>query len=178
MFNIDWLIFEKINSLAGQFAWLDTFSIFLAEKLIYFLFFFVFCYFFFLWQREKRRARQFCLSLIFILGLTIIVNLFFNLFYFRPRPYLVYSAVKKLTHFSGVLKSSFPSSHTSLVFALSFAILLTDKKLGWFFLVLAFLIGLGRIFIGVHWPSDILASIFITFIFSYLCRRFILDKNF
>lgn len=177
MSNIDQLIFEKINSLVGRFVWLDNLGVFLAEKLIYFLFFFALFYFLFLWGKDKNKGGQFFIGLIFILSLTTIFNLFLNMFYFRARPYMVYYKIKNLIPFlKRIFPSSFPSWHTSLSFALSFAILLINKKLGWLFLILSFLVGLARIFVGFHWPSDILIGIFIPFI-SYLSFLFIVKKK-
>lgn len=58
------------------------------------------------------------------------------------------------------LKSpSFPSGHAAFYFALAFYIFLENKKAGIFFLIAALFIALSRIFVGVHWPADILAGI-------------------
>jgi undecaprenyl-diphosphatase len=51
--------------------------------------------------------------------------------------------------------TSFPSGHSTFAFALAFSIFLYDKKYGSIFLIMAFLVSLGRIFTGVHFPFDI-----------------------
>lgn len=179
MINIDWFIFQKINSLVGQFSALDAFGIFLAEYLIYFLFLFAFVFYFALWLKTKKFPSQQLLVLGLILGLSLLSHFLIRMFYFRPRPYIVQPEVFRLSHFliRRVSNSSFPSGHAILAFSLVFVILLKNQKWGWLFFVLAFLIGLARIFVGVHWPSDILASILITFILSRLAKRFIFSKN-
>jgi undecaprenyl-diphosphatase len=52
----------------------------------------------------------------------------------------------------------FPSDHASGAFAIAVALLLRHRRAGVLALVMATLIGLGRVMIGVHYPSDILGG--------------------
>ena len=56
--------------------------------------------------------------------------------------------------------SSFPSSHASIAFA-SVRILLFVDFWGWIWVVLAVLIGFTRVYLRVHYPSDVLFGTFI-----------------
>lgn len=56
---------------------------------------------------------------------------------------------------------SFPSAHTSAAFALAFAIAWTDRRTAIIPLVLALLVGFGRIATGVHYPSDVFAGMMV-----------------
>ena len=79
----------------------------------------------------------------------------------RPRPPIEHALV-------AAAGASFPSGHSFVAFSLygfiaSFAIWQVHKNLvrgalGCLFLLLAFLIGLSRIYLGVHWLSDVLAA--------------------
>ena len=64
-------------------------------------------------------------------------------------------AVKQLIPESGY---SFPSGHAAFYFALSMGVYLYNKKLGAAFFVVSVLMGIARIFAGVHWPADILGG--------------------
>jgi undecaprenyl-diphosphatase len=52
----------------------------------------------------------------------------------------------------------FPSDHTSGAFAVAVALLLRNRAAGIVALVLATLIGVGRVMVGVHYPTDVLAG--------------------
>jgi undecaprenyl-diphosphatase len=54
--------------------------------------------------------------------------------------------------------SSFPSGHTSTSFACAFVISRVAPRLTMFVFALATLIGLSRIYVGVHYPLDVLAG--------------------
>ena len=55
--------------------------------------------------------------------------------------------------------SSFPSSHTAVSFAAGLAILFCDKKFGIPAVIIAVLVAFSRMYLFVHYPSDVLAGI-------------------
>jgi undecaprenyl-diphosphatase len=54
--------------------------------------------------------------------------------------------------------SSFPSGHTSTSFACAYVISRLAPRLSVFVYVLAALIGFSRLYVGVHYPLDVLAG--------------------
>ena len=76
--------------------------------------------------------------------------------YDRARPYEAHA----IRHpWSSSTDASFPSDHTSLSFAIAFAVLAFDTVAGVVFIVVAAIIGVGRLFIGAHYPGDVLAGV-------------------
>ena len=78
----------------------------------------------------------------------------------RPRPYTALTDLVVLTHLESSF--SFPSGHTANSFAVALIYLyMLPKKWGIPAIVLAALIGFSRLYIGVHYPSDVLGGILV-----------------
>lgn len=63
---------------------------------------------------------------------------------------------------------SFPSNHALNNFAAAVFLLRLFPNFKWVFLITATLVSLSRIYLGVHYPSDILGGALIGIIFGYL----------
>ena len=83
------------------------------------------------------------------------------------RPFIKYTKVTSLFFENGF---AFPSGHATFFMALAFAIFLSHKKIGYFFIFFAILIGIARIVAGVHSPVDILGGFILGALTAYLVR--------
>jgi undecaprenyl-diphosphatase len=99
----------------------------------------------------------------------IICNLTLKPLIARPRPFEVMDLailIRRPDDFS------FPSGHTSASFAAATAIFLHYRSFGAPLLVLAFCISLSRLYLLVHFPSDIIAGILLGIISACLGEFF------
>ncbi len=152
--SFDQTLFNFLHQAAGTSAFLDFFGVFLASYLGYFFVLAAFLWFF-LEKDWKARFYKFALvALAAILArgiLTEIVKFAVQ----RPRPGI---ALKFVPLIDAPESFAFPSGHAAFFFALASAVWLRDRRWGNYLLVAAALISIARVFVGVHWPTDVLAG--------------------
>lgn len=114
---------------------------------------------------KKTRKMGLCMGLALLMGF-ITGNLILKNVVGRIRPYDLNTEIEILVkHLSDY---SFPSGHTLASFEAATAIFINNKKIGIPALVLAFLIAISRIYLYVHYPSDVLAAIILGIGFAIL----------
>lgn len=93
-----------------------------------------------------------------LLGSLLLNNLFLKNAVGRIRPYEVIDGLELLVH--KAVDASFPSGHSACSFASATVIfLLLPKKYGIPALILAALISFSRLYVGIHYPTDVLFGI-------------------
>jgi len=93
-----------------------------------------------------------------LLGSLLFNNMLVKNIVARPRPYRMMETLTILIPEPG--EYSFPSGHTSSSFAAGVVLyLMLPKKYGVPAMGLAFLIGISRLYVGVHYPTDVLGGI-------------------
>ncbi|MFH1824597.1 MAG: phosphatase PAP2 family protein [Candidatus Firestonebacteria bacterium] len=106
-----------------------------------------------------------------ILGIIVVVFVDFfcyrvvKPFIGRIRPFYVLPHVYDLVN-AGYL--SFPSNHAANSFALATIVTYFSKKIGVCFIILSCIIGFSRIYVGVHYPFDVIGGMIIGFLFGVL----------
>lgn len=89
--------------------------------------------------------------------------------YFIPRPFVNYPVYQLLLEDAN--RASFPSGHMAFWWAVALVVYKHDKKFGVFIMLVSLVMGVARVFVGVHWPSDILGGIIIGSLVGWLCSK-------
>jgi len=126
---------------------------------------------------KKYRKCGITMTIALLLSLIICNGIMKNLVA-RPRPCWVDTSVHLLI--KNPTDYSFPSGHTSASFAAAVAIFMYHKKIGIVALIIAANIAISRIYLFVHYPSDVLVSLILGCLYGViayfavkaLCNRY------
>lgn len=165
----DSLAFLKINSLQGN-PWIDRFFqgiTFLGDFPV--LLPFLLLFFLILYGRKGIRALLSSLPLgILIVGINYLSKFVFQ----RPRPIFALGNQVQLTDLQYPLSPSFPSGHAFAAFMVLGWWIAADKRLALLWLPIAGLVGFSRIYLGVHFPGDVMGGALFGLASGYLLSRF------
>lgn len=123
----------------------------------------------------KTRKTGYAAALSLIFG-AIVTNLLLKNIVARPRPFAEIEAL--IPMITKPKDFSFPSGHTTASFAVALVMLrMLPKKLGIPAVVLAALVAFSRLYLGVHYPTDVLAGFVIALVGSTLSVWIVRTKS-
>lgn len=169
-------MFYIINTYAGRYIVLDDLMLFVTHYLPYVMIVVVAIYMVQLYPVYHRGIRSGLDRLIQIaeffcaLGITALVVQGIKIIVAIPRPFATLLDTILLVPDQGGY--SFPSMHTALTTAVAISVMLHHRRLGLLLLVFALLVGISRIFVGVHYPIDVLVGALLGWGISLLTHFF------
>jgi undecaprenyl-diphosphatase len=131
---------------------MNAVAIFIAQYL-YLLVLLVGVIFFFMQPRKVQKSMVICGAII--APVAYVISRIAGAMYYDPRPFVVGHFVPLIAH---AADNGFPSDHVLLTGAVAMVIWFYNKKLSAALWILAFIIGLARVYTGVHHLTDIIGS--------------------
>jgi undecaprenyl-diphosphatase len=156
--GFDQLLFSAINGLAGDSAWLDRIALaFVNDYLVPALLAVALFVGWFMGHTSEERERNQRAVLATMAGVFLanLVTEVLNGYFPRPRPFHVQD-VNLL--FYQPSDPSFPSNPAVVGFALALGVWSIKRRLGVLAFLLAAIFALSRIYVGVAYPSDVVAG--------------------
>jgi undecaprenyl-diphosphatase len=115
------------------------------------------------WWTVRRRGGQDAASSVAALiwaplaaGLAVLVNVPIRGFVERPRPFVDHQGLAVLV--TGKSDFSFVSDHATITMAMGVALFVADRRFGIAGIGLALLEGFCRVYMGVHYPTDVVGG--------------------
>jgi membrane-associated phospholipid phosphatase len=173
LFAADAALVRLLNGFALSSFWSAALSVYLAKRLVWLMSAALLIWAIVVGRRRTDSGRTVAELVVVraMLAVTfgIFANALFRLLWFRPRPFV---AIRGIEHLYGVdpWSQSMPSGHATAAFALAMTVALVDRRAGRFFLVAAALVALGRVLVGVHYPSDIIVGAAVGCGWAYVAR--------
>ena len=154
---MDWSIFHAVNSGVATRDWLEDPVSGLSGAAVTLYGVAIIALWFVARPYGERRWKLASVSGLAAAAIAMLSNQVISHLWERPRPFTSHAA---MTHLLSAPSPdpSFPSDHAAVAFAIAFAVLAFSRRAGVGFLVAATLIGLSRIALGMHYPSDVIAG--------------------
>jgi undecaprenyl-diphosphatase len=89
-------------------------------------------------------------------AIAVLVNVPIRSFVKRPRPFAAHEGLDVLVH--GKNDYSFVSDHATLAMAMAAGLFVVSRKFGLIGMVMALAEGFCRVFVGVHYPTDVIGG--------------------
>ncbi|MDO8505224.1 MAG: phosphatase PAP2 family protein [bacterium] len=171
--SLDISLFRIVNGWTGRFDGLDAIGIFAAVFLLPLLGVLLFLAAFTVKRLREDHWYEMPLKAMIAAGIGYGARYAIGILVARPRPFVAFQDIRSL-----VLPNmeeayrSFPSGHATIAFAIAFSVYKQDQDWGIAFLILATIVAAGRVFVGVHFPLDVVAGALIGICSAWIVNEF------
>ncbi len=158
-------VFHAINQFAGHNALLDGIMVFFASYApeTYALLFIVS---WFALPKGEVTKREVLVRAALAGILALVINVLVAHLWFRPRPFVTLPPHTFTQLVSHPADASFPSDHAAGSFGFAAGVWGAGPRwVQWVFTLVAVLVMIARVFVGLHWPTDVLGG----FVIGTLC---------
>jgi undecaprenyl-diphosphatase len=168
MLSLNQSVFQFIHQFAGRNFLFDDLGIFFAQYLPYLMVagFLLLAYYEKGWRKKLYVFAEGAIAVIIARG---IVTEVIRFFYHHERPFSFYNFPPLISEAGW----SFPSGHAAWFFALAMTVWYVNRKWGIWYFALATLMGIARVYAGVHWPLDIIGGIAVGIASGFLVHWFL-----
>jgi undecaprenyl-diphosphatase len=153
---MDYSLYKSINGLSGG-SFADGLFKLITNDLAGVLVVLVALTFLIPWASRRLERRQGAVLATAAAGLSLLLNQPLASAVDRTRPYIAHPAHAHLL-ISRSPDPSFPSDHATGAFAFAMGLWLYDRALGAAFFVLAAILAFSRVYVGTHYPGDVVAG--------------------
>jgi len=154
-------LFEWINASSHASDWMIHFAIFIANDLLYCMIL-LFAWF---WLRGNYDTKKQILKAFIFTSIAILISQCISHVYYHPRPFVMDVGRTLIYH---APNGSFPSDHMLIFSSIAFSYLFSaQRKLGIFLLIMAWLVAWSRVYLGVHFPLDMLGAFLLAFALNF-----------
>jgi undecaprenyl-diphosphatase len=162
------LLFSLVNAAPGLAGWRLTGAVFAAEWVIML----VPAGLVMLWIRGTAREREAAVRALLTAVCALTVSMLIGMMWPHPRPFVTGVGHTFMHH---AADSSFPSDHATSMFSVALALVFSRTRrahqFGAFLLPMSVLMAWSRVYLGVHWPLDMVGAFLVSAAMAVLVGR-------
>lgn len=165
---MNYWLFSLINDMANQSIVLDALMI-VISKVVPYIYIFILAGLYmqgFRTRNFKLRGESFATGVLFVICL--LGSFLLGSMFYENRPFVDHTVVLIVNH---AADASFPSDHAVGTMALACGILYYRWNLGTWMVYGSILVGISRVFVGNHYPGDILGAFILVWILTALYNK-------
>lgn len=163
--NMNIKLFRLVNDLANKNIILDKIMIIFSTYIPY-LFMTVLAAVLLLGLVKKdRNTRKIAVHTFIITVINLIISYVIGGIYYVNRPFVNNKVNLLIPH---VEDASFPSDHATGTMSIAVGLGKDNKLLGTILTVLSLIVGFSRVYVGHHYPSDVIGAYMIVFVTNYM----------
>jgi undecaprenyl-diphosphatase len=166
-------LFRMINNLADKNGILDGIMIFFSEYVPYIFMVSVAIIFILGMAKKNSNYRKAAVSAFVITIFNLILSFVIGTIYYVDRPF-VHNNVNLL--FPHVQDASFPSDHATGTMSIALGLEKYNKMLSRMLTILSIIVGFSRVYVGHHYPMDVIGAYIIVWITGCIYNFKLRDK--
>ena len=158
-------LFRLINNLANKNMILDKIMIFFSQYVPYIFMAVIIIVFILGIKQKKCEYRKIAFSTIVISVINSMLSLIIRSIFYVDRPFVHNKVNLLLPHDKA---SSFPSNHATGTMSIALGLGKYDRILGMIMTILSIIVSFSRVYVGHHYPLDVIGAYIIVFATSYI----------
>lgn len=166
-------IFKLINNLANRNVTLDKIMIFFSKYVPYIFMATIAIVFILGVVKNDEECRKTSVNTIIITVINLILSFIIGSIYYVDRPFVHNKTNLLIPH---VKDASFPSDHATGTMSIALGLGKYSRILGIIMTILSIIVGFSRVYVGDHYPIDVIGAYIMVFITNYLYNLVLRNK--
>ena len=171
--NLNMLVFKAINGVAKVSGVIDNIMIILSKYGPVIFMAVLAAFYLYGVYRKDQTLRIMAVDTFLITVITMLTGSIIGIFYYEARPFVSNRVNLLLPH---AADTSFPSDHSLGTMSIALGVNHYNETMGTILIVLSVLVGISRVYVGAHYPLDVLGSYLIVLVVNYIYGHLLRDR--